>query len=183
MVKRPASVILLSSVLALCMACGRERRLPARRLGVLAPTVDSALAMGATALCYRIPFASQTRERDVTTTGCHLSAGDTLFYFYVRDDGQVVAWGRSWHVPDSTRLASLQSLAGSSTVRQAAGSVCPAVARAEGLRVWRAAGYFIYAFADSEATRLGGAENLHMGARLGAATCTLADNVSPPFLR
>lgn len=174
---------LLFATLLINVACGRRGNLPARRLGVLAPSVDSVLITHTNAVCYHLPLRLQNGDLEWGMSGCHLYVGDTLFYFYVGDNRQVLAWGRAWHVPDSTRTTSLDAFERHYTQSLGPSEACPRLERMEGFSVWRAAGYFIYASADSEATKLGGPENVWAGARVGSPTCTFRDHVSPPFLR
>ena len=75
---------------------------PARRPGVLTATVDSALRPSPHLVCNAIQLALQTGGLE-PATGCYFQSNDTLFYFYVMTEGDVPAWGRAWHVPDSAR--------------------------------------------------------------------------------
>src|SRR5690242_6396789 len=84
------------------VAGGQARGRPAPLRGVLAPTVDSVLRAHSAVICYRLPLATQTGDLEWKMNGCHVFAGDTLFYFYLGDDGRVWAWGHDWHVSDST---------------------------------------------------------------------------------
>ncbi len=156
--------------------------LPARRPGVLTATVDSALQPSRQLVCNDIPLNTGTGGLK-PATGCYFEAKDTLFYFYVAKSGDVLAWGRAWHVPDSTRPDSLRAVALLNTRRYGTGQVCPHPGRVEGFAVWRATGYFVYAYGDPDATKLSLNQNMWEGARTGSPTCTFRDNVSAPLLR
>lgn len=134
--------------------------------------------------CYHLPLQTQAGELEWKMRGCHVDAWDTLFFFWVGDDGRVFAWGSAWKVPDSNRSASLAVVSQHYTGRfKRPSELCPRQERLEGFRVWRDADYFVYAFADSEATKLRVRENIWVGARLGAPTCSYRDLVSVPGLR
>ena len=181
--RRSSALVLLSLLLRVGAAYGQEGKVPLPHLGVLAPTVDSALTVHPTATCYHLPLATQTGQLQWKMNGCHLFAGDTLFYFYVGDDGRVWAWGRNWHVPDSTRSTTLRAIAGGYASLLGPAICTPTLERVEGFRVWQRAGYFVYAFSDREARNLGLAQNIYVGARVGSPSCSFRDHVSPPFRR
>jgi len=155
---------------------------PARRSGVLTATVDSALQPSPHLVCNAIPLGIQTGGVE-PATGCYFQTKDTLFYFYVGTSGDVLAWGRAWHVPDSARAETLTAVALLNAGRYGPAQVCPPPGRVEGFTVWRATNHFVYAYADPEATKLSLPQNIYEGARTGSPTCTFRDNVSAPFLR
>jgi hypothetical protein len=119
-----------------------------------------------------------------SATGCYLYSKDSsLFFFYVGRSGEVLAWGRHWHVPDSSRTHALRALEILNDSRYGLGRSCSRDERLEGFTVWSPSGYFVYAFADLDARKLSLPENMYEGARLGSPKCTVRDLVSAPFLR
>lgn len=165
-----------------CSRSGNPRP-PTQRLGVLAGVVDSALRFHSRMTCNAVGLSTQEGGTE-SAMGCYLYSKDSsLFYFYVGKTGEVLAWGRAWHVPDSSRTRALRAHGVLSGSRYGPGRSCPPSERLEGFTVWRASGYFVYAFADSDARKLSLPENLYEGAGLGSPKCTGRDLVSPPFLR
>ena len=164
----------------LTIAC--RSGVPARRSGVLAATVDSALRTSRQVVCNAIPLGTQTGGVE-PATGCYVQAGDTLFYFYVAPSGDVLAWGRAWHEPDSARAGALRALALSNARLYGPAQVCPPPGRVEGFSVWSTTNHFVYAYVDPDATKLSLVQNIYQGARTGSPTCTFRDNVSAPFRR
>jgi hypothetical protein len=173
----------LVGVLTIGVACAPKAHPPARRRGPLAAVVDSALIAHPDVECNRVELAHQGHYLLPGTRGCFVIAHDTMFYFYFRGDGLVLAWGQDWHVPDSARSAWLDTLSRRRPAILGATRVCPAMDRVESFRVWAAKDHFMYAFADSKATELGVPENIYIGARMGSPTCTLWDRVSAPLYR
>jgi len=181
----PRSLLAGSITVVVTIACSPSNhpRLPMRRLGVLAAAVDSALRLRSDVTCNAVPLGTQEGGIE-SATGCYLYSKDsTLFYFYVAKTGYVLAWGHQLHVPDATRAQALRALASLNDSRYGPGQVCPPSERVEGFTVWRAAGYFRYASADSDAAKLSLPYNIYEGARLGSPQCTFRDWVSAPFLR
>src|SRR5438128_2601750 len=147
--------------------------LHARRHGVLAATVDSALQASPRLVCNAIPLALQTGQLE-PATGCYFPTHDTLFYFYVAEEGEVLAWGQNWHVPDSSRAEALEAVARANAGRYGPGTPCT-WPRVDGFTVWRAASHFVFAYTDPDAAKLSLPENFYEGARVGSPTCTFRD--------
>ena len=163
----PRSLLAASATVVATAACSPSNhpRLPMRRLGVLASIVDSALQLHSDVTCNAVPLGTQEGGIE-SASGCYLYSQDsTLFYFYVAKTGDVLAWGRHLHVPDATRAQTLRALASLNDSRYGPGQVCPPSERVEGFTVWRAAGYFLYASADSDAAKLSLPFNIYEGAR------------------
>jgi hypothetical protein len=132
-------------------------------------------------------------------TGCYFYSNDSsLFYFYFEESGDVLAWGHSWHVPDSTREQALRALKLEENSRFGVEQALRALKLEENLRfgveqacppsdsagtnnVWRTSEYFVYAIGDSDAAKHNAPYNLYEGAKIGSPTCTSTDVVSPPF--
>jgi hypothetical protein len=172
----------VASATAMAMtACSPQP--PARRLGILAAVVDSALQLQTRVTCNTVGLSTQEGGTE-WATGCYLYSKDSsLSYFYVRRTGEVLAWGRDWHVPDSSRARALRALGFVNDSRYGPGRSCPPSERLEGFTVWSPSGYFVYAFADAGATKLSLPRNIYEGARLGSPKCTFRDVVAAPFLR
>ena len=182
----PRSLLVAAATVLATAACTppppNHPRLPTRRVGVLAAAVDSALQLRSDVTCNAVPLDKQ-EDGIEPATGCFLNSKDsTLFYFYVAKTGEVLAWGRDSHVPDSTRAQALRAIARHNDSLYGPGQVCPPTERGQGFTVWPSSGHFFYAYADPDAAKLELPHNIYEGARLGSPRCTFGDWVSVPFL-
>jgi hypothetical protein len=170
-------------VLALTLGACRSTRypqLPRHLQGPFAARVHSALRPHPALHCHdRIITLGLGMQ---AATGCYFYSNDSsLFYFYFEESGDVLAWGHSWHVPDSTREQALRALKLEENLRFGVEQACPPLDSEGNYNVWRTSEYFVYAVGDSSAAKRNAPYNLYEGAKIGSPTCTSTDAVYPPF--
>src|SRR5262245_39038271 len=174
-----SKLLVLALTLSACRSPGYPQ-LPRQLQGPLAARVYPALRPHPALHCnVRIITLGRGMQ---AATGCYFYSNDSsLFYFYFEESGDVLAWGHSWHVPDSIREQALRALTLEENSRFGGEQACPHSDSAGTNNVWSTAEYFVYAFGDSDAAKHNAPYNLHEGAKVGSPTCTSTDAVYPPF--